>query len=354
MSRYDHFRTLVACPVVVAFCISGFVLSDCALATAESPAVKFDVPALVSVRQPVAESGHTNSTTQNSTTQKTIEVVIPVSTEIGLADRGNIKGFRFDVFWNRNVYPICDYGPETQTFSEIDGLISVNKSTERNANVGLDVSGGLGAAKGSIDGDLGTKQSTKLSYQEVPQHEVLVASGTIHRGTGAFFRFHPSRSETLEGGRDLVVAFQVPQHWRGGVLQIECHAQGARKVLGTWSEPFEVSRSFVMPIYLEGDDQARQKATEFVRSEQRLRKRWERHQRLEKESSRDPFRQIQSVFAVSSSRFDSSGLPSDWVHYLIQSSDVYLDKYRDHLPGEIEKAAGLFVQARSDLLKLSR
>jgi hypothetical protein len=349
MLRYDQFSAFAASQFSSAICFFSFLCATSLLASADAPSVKFDVPALASVRQLLTDSEHSITSTQ-----KTIEVIIPVSTEIQLADRGSIAEFRFDVFWNRNVYPICDYGPRTQTFSEIDGLVSVSKTSDRNASIGLNLSGGVGTANGTVSGDLGTKESTKRSYQEVPQHEVLVASGTIHRGTGAFFRFHPSRSETLEGGRDLVVAFQVPQHWRGGVLQIECHAQGARKVLGAWSEPFESSRSFVLPIYLEGDDQARQKATEFVRSEQRLRQRWSRHQRQEGSSSRDPIRQFQSVFAVSSSRQRSSELPDDWVHYLIQSSDVYLEKYRKHLPAEVERAANLFVAARDDLLKLSR
>ena len=103
---------------------------------------------------------------------------------------------------------------------------------------------------GSAKADLSQRTGSKLRYQEVPQHEVLVASGTVQRGTGAFFRFHPSKRETLEGGRDLMVAYRVPVNWRGGLLKIECRANGSRKVIGAWRDPIEESRSFIVPLSL--------------------------------------------------------------------------------------------------------
>ncbi len=330
-------------------CLSLFVtLLFTAVARGDDPPVRFDVPALKSVHEvPIADLHGL------SPMQKIVEVVIPVTTEIQSSDRNNVQEFRFDVFWNRNVYPICDYAPKTQTASEIEGLISVDQSTERNATLGLNLQSGYqDVVKGSAQAGLGTRKSLNRHYQEIPQHEVLVASGTIKRGTGAFFRFHPSRTEILEGGRDLVVAFQVPQSWRGGVLQIECHAAGHRKVLGAWKDSFEVSRAFILPIYLEGDDQARKAATEFVRSEQRLMLHWQKHQR---QPEPEKLQQFQFLFGSSNPRKNSpKNLPKNWVHYLIQSGDVYFEKYQDRLPVDVADAAGHFVQARADLLSMGR
>ena len=310
------------------------------------PEIAFDVPALVGVRVVEPDKDHFISSSQ-----KTIEVVIPVSAESRLSDRNRVQEFRFDVFWNRNIYPICDYGPKTQTVSEIDGLISVDKTSERNSSLGFTLGGSYqDLLTGTGTAEIGSRHGSRLHYQEIPQHELLVASGTIHRGTGAFFRFHPSRTESLEGGRDLVVAFQVPRSWRAGVLQIECQAKGSRKVLA-WSEEFEFSRAFILPIYLEGDDQAREAATEFVRSEQRLRKNWQNHRR---QPERESIGQLQAIF-VSSPRSEAANrVPADWVHYLIQSSDAYLDKYQTKLPTNVAVAAKQFIQARTDLIKLSR
>ncbi len=51
---------------------------------------------------------------------------------------------------------------------------------------------------------------------------------------------------------------------------------------------------------------------------------------------------------------EANRVPADWVHYLIQSSDAYLDKYQRNLPSNVAVAAKQFVQARTDLVKLSR
>jgi len=314
-------------------------------AMAEGPAVRFDAPALVGVQDIGIVEGHESV----GSPLKTIEVVIPVSSEIAARDRQNVDEFRFDVYWNRNVYPLADYAPRTQTVSDIVGAISVETNDEKNAGIGVELgSDHLDVVSGSLELDLSQNKESKLKYQQVPQHDVLVASGTIHRGTGAFFRFHPSKRETLEGGRDLVVAFRVPQSWRGGVIKVECRAMGRRKIVGSWREPFEESRAFVLPIYLEGDDQARHAAEDFVRSEQGLRQFWQRHQNSTNQSNA-------GLFGFPLPSTSTSKLPESWVHHLIQSGhDDYLNRYRSRLPNELANAADQFVIARRDLFKFSR
>ncbi|MFT7632512.1 MAG: hypothetical protein ACI87E_003564 [Mariniblastus sp.] len=324
----------------LAFVVAGGVLF------ADDPPVKFDVPSLVSVHELEFAEGHESARSPNL---KIVEVVIPVSTEIGFRDRENIDEFRFDVYWNRNVYPIDNYSPRTQTVSDVEGLIAVEKGTDTSAGVGFNLKGSVEAFSGNAEADLSQRTTTKLRYSEVPQHEVLVASGTIRRGTGAFFRFHPSKRETLEGGRDLIVAFRVPQSWRGGVIKVECRAAGHRKIMGSWREPFEENRAFVLPIYLEGDDQARQAAEAFVRKEQGLRRNWQSHQ---KQARPQPV----GLFSLTGRPAASgSSLPSEWVHHLIQSgNDSYLNRYREKIPSNVVDAAEQFVAARKELFAFSR
>ena len=319
------------------------LLTTCAIAG--EPSVKFDVPALVAAHEIEFAEGHSLESSQ-----KIIEVLIPVTTEIQTSDRDNVAEFRFDVYWNRNVYPLADYAPKTQTFSEIEGLISVEKSHDKTAGVGINLSSGYqDVVSGQAKTDLSSRSGTKLRYQEIPQHEILVASGTIQRGTGAFFRFHPSKRESLEGGRDLIVAYRVPQSWRGGVITVECRAAGRRKIIGSWRDSFEESRAFVLPIYLEGDDQARQAAEDFVRSEQGLRRNWQRH--VEQKSPTIP-----GLLGLAARPNPvNSGLPKQWIHYLIQSGkDDYLDRYRSRLPASVADAADRFVAAREDLFNFGR
>ena len=309
------------------------------------PVVQFDVPALLEIR----EVGFSDGLRSNESLQKTIEIIIPVTAEVVSNDRENIDEFRFDVYWNRNVYPLADYAPKTRTVSGIEGLVSVETTAERKAAIGIDFGTvNQGVVSGSAKADLSNRNGTKLRYLEVPEHDVLVASGTIQRGTGAFFRFHPSKRETLEGGRDLIVAYRVRRSWRGGVIKIECHAKGHRKIVGSWNEPFEESRVFVVPVFLEGDDQARRAAVDFVQSEQGLR------QAIRKREIRSD-QNILNVFSLSPRLYYTSSLPSQWVDHLIESGrDDYLERYRSKLSGEIVKAADRFAFARQELFRLSR
>lgn len=339
MSAQDRF---IFVPIAMALL---FLTAAACLAAADEQIVAFDAPALV----PVNEVEIDDCDQAELSSQKIIEIVIPVSSEVASRDRNATDEFRFDVYWNRNVYPLVDYAPKTQTVSDVEGLISVEKSADKNSGIGLNLSSGyqdvlLGTAKL----DFSKRTGTKLKYQEVPKHEVLVSSGTVQRGTGAFFRFHPSKRNTLEGGRNLVVAYRVPQAWRGGVIKVECRANGQRKIVGSWREPFEESRAFVVAVYLEGDDQARQAAEDFVRSEQGLRQNWRRHQDGPRQNSG-------GIFGFVTPPSSKSSLPSQWVHHLIQSgADDYLRKYRSSLPDDLAEAADRFVIARRDLFEFSR
>ena len=107
--RFEFFLLLIA--VAGSSCI----VTDSIYAG--EPSIKFDVPALIAVGEGGVSrsSGGHLSDKRNSSNEKTIRVVIPVSSEVRNSDRGNVEEFRFDVFWNRNAYPIAGYGPQTQT-----------------------------------------------------------------------------------------------------------------------------------------------------------------------------------------------------------------------------------------------
>ena len=358
-------------------------------ARAQEADIKFDAPALISAREfiessqalPVqAEATHGTSTApfhqvgyrgvregnehrkathrktspqlasrrsgSNSNSEKIIEIVVPVTSELRRHSKKTVESFRFDVYWNRVAFPLADYAPKTQTVSDVAGVVSIETSDEDNSGFRLGVNGKYESyLTGNLNADFSNRNSTKKRYEEIPDHDILVASGTSHRGTGAFFRFHPSKQDTLEGGRDLILAFRVPINWRAGILKIECHAEGQRRVFANWKESFEHGRAFIVPLYVDGDEDARQATVGFVRAEQRLRKLWSERGASRGESS--------GFFSLASTNSDS--LPKDWVHYLIQSGDDdYLEKHRNNLSSELAKAADQFVAARQKVLQMGR
>lgn len=338
------FLALAACPLATA---GNSLLSESAGTNDSNDTVLFDVPAVLEAKEVRTVNEF------HSVNHRIIAVTVPVTSEISPAEQGTIDAFRFDVFWNRNPYPIFDYGPRTQTFSEIAGTIEVDQSSEKNSSYDLQMGGSYPPfVTGTAHADGNNRETKNIRYHEIPQHEILVASGTVRRGTGAFFRFHPSRAQTLEGGRDLLLTFKVPSSWRGGVMQVECTAMGSRKFLGM-RETFENQRAFIVPVYLESDEEAELSAMEFARREQQLRQSWQRF-KLSEQSGRSSSTALNQFLKISTRQTTQSTVPDDWVHALIQTSDQPLKNYRSRLPDELAEAADQFVQSRSSHLKLSR
>jgi hypothetical protein len=331
-------------PIVFLFAASLFASGTSPALLAADDHVRFDVPGVVPARESTCEAAVLTPL------EKLVEVVIPVSTQIDSEFRNSIDEFRFDIFWNRAAFAVSDYGPRTQTVSDIEGLITVDKRNDKNASLGLNLKGDYqGTLTATTQAQLTNSRGTTYHYTEIPQYEVLVASGTIKRGTGAFFRFHPSKRGTLEGGRDLVVAYRVPTSWRGGILQVECRAEGEKKLIGPWGDSIKVGKSFVMPVYLEGDDQARVIATEFAQAQENLTARWNRQ--LHEKSSGGFKRDIEALFGVES----AGGIPPQWTQQLIQSGDDrHFERYEQQLPDSVRNAAAEFVEARRQLAGLAR
>ncbi len=347
--------------LVISICFSG-----ASSGIAQKPPVEFDVPAMLSVYEIVPPESAPVSP------YKTIEIVVPVTSEIQAADRKHINEFRFDISWNRKIFPVVDYGPRSQTTSHIEGLIAVEQSHNSGGGISLNAnSDKLEVLTLNGKADLSNQKNSRKSYQEIPEHQTLVASGTIKRGTGAFFRFHPSRTETLEGGREVVIAYRVARNWQGGVLRVECRATGERRIFGNLTEPIDVAEAFVVPVHMAGDQQSLNAALDFVKAENDLKRSWHSSRATNKptKNSHSAFRWplVESAMenfhlagfsqgrAGPSQKSNSSQLPNQWVHRLIQSGDDrYLERYQSVLPNSVQNSAAVFVSARQRLVELSK
>lgn len=339
------FRSDAVCHSVLSWVV--FLLVSGRLIASE-PAVSFDVPAMLPAHElipaGVAPVSH----------NKIIEVIIPVTAEILLSDRENVSEFRFDVSWNGHSFPVADYGPKSQTVSHIDGTVTVDQSDDSTVGIGLNGrSDQLEIATLTGSADLSRRSASRKTYQEIPQHHPVIASGTIERGTGTFFRFHRSRTETLEGGRDVVVAYRVGRDWRGGILKVECRAVGQRKLFGAIPDDIAIGKAFVVPVYIEGDVEANQRARDFVVAEQGLRRHWHRRRQAQPTSAGEIFLAGFHAFAQTSPKKNVVPLP--WVHQLIQSGDDHVfTKVKAALPPSTAAVADQFVSARKHLLELAR
>ena len=320
------------------------------------PTIRFDVPALLPVHELIPDGVAPVSKF------KVIEIVIPVTSEIRKRDRDNVNEFRFDVSWTRKSFPVADYAPKSQMASRVKGLIKIDKTRDHGGSVSLNGNTDkLEVLSLNSKGDYSNREQDRKSYQEIPQHQTLVASGTIKRGTGTFFRFHPGPTEMLEGGREVIIAWRVARDWTGGVLKVECRASGQRKVFGTLNEPIEVGEAFVVPVYLEGHSSALAAATDVVRAEVALKQAWRRTRVVQSHSSfrwplmESALKAFPMTPSEGSGTSSKSNLPDQWVHQLIQSGDDrYLYRYESLLPKTVKAPAAVFVSARQTLMEMSK
>lgn len=300
-------------------------------------AINFDVPAICAAKQSV------EPVAVNSANEKTVEFRIPVSAAIESGSNLRVKEISVEVHWNRDPNLVVDFTPQTELYSEVEGSIAIERRSERSKNVGINLTSGyFDLLSGSANGGLANKFSEKRSYQETPEYGVLVSAGTVRRGTGVKFRFKTSRKSTLEGSRDLVVSYRVPENWRGGIMQVTCRAIGMKTSLGIFGERFDQGTTFVMPVYLQRDRAARLVAEGFSEAEQQLTDAV-KLLGVEKPTAAAKFR---SLFRKEV--FDAEM----WVHTLVQSgADARLSQ---RLPKKLRDLARSFMDARNSLVSLSR
>jgi hypothetical protein len=326
---------------------SGLTLVSTAISFGQSGTAKFDVPAMLEAH-PIINDCVLPS---DDPYEQLIEIVIPVSCWVEPQYRETLNEFRFDVFWQRSVYPMVEYAPKTLMQSPVSGLIAVEKREDQNVKLG----GGTVVPTPSVtlnaNAETNSHSGTTRRFEEVPEHEMLVASGSINRGTGAFFRFHSSKQYSLEGGREISLIYRVPKNWRGGVLRIDCLAQGTLKKFGGATEMISAQMTFVAPIYLQGDHTARQVAVRYVQSEQALRTAWHSYQTHKPQPTL--IEQMQTAFKKNA---ETESLPNNWVVVAIQSaSDQELQQaQKQKFPTQLRTAVSQFADARKMLTAISQ
>ena len=300
-------------------------------------AINFDVPAICAGIETL------ETVTANSVNEKTIEFRIPVSASIESGSNLRVKEISVEVHWNRDPNLVVDFTPQTELYSEIEGAIAIERRSERSKNVGVNLTSGyLDLLSSSANGGFANKFSEKRSYRETPEYGVLVSAGTVRRGTGVKFRFQTSRKSTLEGSRDLVVRYQVPESWRGGIMQVTCRAVGMKTSLGLFREKFDQGTTFVMPVYLQRDRAARLVAEDFSEVEQQLTS----AAKLVGEEASTVSSKFRSLFRKQA--FDVEA----WVHTLVQSG---MDaRGNQQLPKKLQELSRSFMDARKSLVSLSR
>jgi hypothetical protein len=317
-----------------------------ALPVAGSDRVIFDAPTTIAARDVTTEEYR-----MTHPSARLIEVKIPISVLVGRGGERDLQElfYRFD--YPASGVEIADYLPKTTLSSDVVGNIGLEKRKEDSSNLGLSLSGVMQPLAGTLSGGLSDKESNSIRYELLPPLETVAASGTMNRRTSVYFKLKPTPRISLEGDKEFVLILRVPSDWRGDYIYWRCQAVGSRR---TMTPPFETSppvsrRQFIVSLYLEGDEPARQTAERFAAMERRLRVAAARHEKqISRQSMPTVAHRVGAWFSVVSPK-----IPDDWLeHVLIASPQATRSSLVPQLPEPVRHATQDYLEAKQQLATL--
>ena len=163
---------------------------------------------------------------------------------------------------------VSDFSPRTSLATDTVGNVNVHRSRQRHDSFKLSVTGDAGSFAEAEAGFSAGKEGTEAyDFQQLPELQTAVAAGTVNRGHGVYFKLRSSTQTTLEGQRPFRVTWTVSDNWRADYVRLTCRAihmdkRGEQSIVG--------SASFLVAMYLEGDQAGRQAAEQLVRAEQNM------------------------------------------------------------------------------------
>ncbi len=302
---------------------------------ADSPRVQFDTGYTVPCRDVTPEDQ-----VSARSGERWVEALFRVSAPVAEGSLPDASQYMYQFVSPTGSMRIVDYEPKTELTTDVVGNVGIDRKKESSKSLGISLSGSLDQlVKGTAGGDLGAKNTSQVRYELKPRMEVLLASGTVNRGTGAYFKMRPSADTSLEGDREFTVTFRVPADWRGDIVYLKCDAQeqhrGQLVSHGT--------AHFMIALHAEGDDEVRQAAEELVYAESLLR------QAVAKRENDIRRRSLPTVAHRIGALLDlyDPRIPEQWLDRLVFGpTNLRHHAFVQHLPEDIQSLAGQYVQAK--------
>ncbi len=335
-------QILHVCAIAVA------LVGTTAVATAGPPQVQFDVACVVGCRDVTpAEAA------DSFAGDRLVEARFQVSSLIHSGREDDLLEFFYRFDSRSQTTQIVDYLPKTTLTTEYAGNIGIEKKKEDTKSFGLGLSGSwhhLLHVNGN--GGAGTKSNDNVSYELLPPMELISAAGTLDRGTSLYFKLKPSPRTTLQGGKEFVVALRVPETWRAELIYIDCRAVGvSRGAIRPLDEKTTCGKSrFVVALYLDGDQQAKETASELVGAEAELRVAAAKHRReIEKRSYPTLAYKLGAVVSAVKPK-----IPKGWLDELILGEVSGTSPgFDQHLPKAVQSAVNEYVEIRQAFRRLN-
>ncbi len=312
-------------------------------ATAETR-VQFDASRIVACRDVTTEEF-----AEGNADEKLVQAHLQVSVLVfqGQAEAVTECLYRFetaaDARHPASAAQVVDYLPKNTMDSILAGNIRVQRNDETSKQLDVNLGGSIDFAHGNLGGSRTKSTRAAIQYELLPPQEMVAAVGTTGRGTGVYFKLRGTPQISLEGSRDFLITLRVPADWRGGYLRAACQAMHRSS---NWAGTVG-SGAFVIPLYLDGDAEAKQHAEDLSDAENRL-------YALASQHGQEIRRRSQPTIAHELSLADPR-IPDSWLYDVLQN-DVGKGRhfsFERHLPQSLQEAISDYRVARRRLNSLA-
>jgi hypothetical protein len=233
-------------------------------AAADPPRVQFDMPFVVACRD-VTPADYAGS----HPGYKLVEAKLEISSLLVAGQEKDLTHYFIRVESPQHTLAIVDYLPKT-LHEALTSKVTTEKATERAVALGINLSEKyeLLTLAGPSAG-IGQKKTSSVKTELLPPLETVAASGTLERGSVLFFKIKSTPRNLLEGTREYALVLRVPSNWRADYIRVRCEAEGTRHAMvSTFDEHVPCGqREFLVSLYQDGDENARQIAENFARRE---------------------------------------------------------------------------------------
>ena len=305
--------------------------------------IQFDVDSLVECRD-VTPPGFTEANPD----QRLVVARFPVSVLSRLSTDESLQEIWVRIESPDSSLRVEDFSPRTTVSSRVVGSKQVQGESERNRDWNFHVQGSYpGIAEGEAKGSLHESHRERYQFEELPPVDLDIASGTILRGRGVYFKLCAGPRKSLEGEQPLSVVFRVPRWWRGDRVFVHCEAvsiDSGFTAIGESTTP-GAARSFVVAMYQQSDDESRQFAERYLAAESQLRGEYLRSMKAQKNKS--GWQEFQKLFAGSPRR------SPNWAEQFIYSRTTEAVELPDAASESMRNAVTRYAAARAALDRLA-
>ncbi len=232
-------------PILLGFISIGAVTEH---SLAKDTKVAFDIPNKVECRDVTPEK-----CAAVHPTMKVIEARFRISTSFVEGEESSTVDVAYMISSPDLRLKVLDFLPNTTLESSTEGHIEVTDSTEStdaltgDARVAYSILTLGGSASSS------NKKSESNKYLKLAPKHLVLASGTVNRGNGVFYKLRPSQEGSLEGAKEFMMLCIVPKSWRGDWCTVVCSARAKKRSTLSSSVVIAGIEQAHVGLYLEGD-----------------------------------------------------------------------------------------------------